>query len=122
MAGIDEEARTVRLRYFDEGDETAAPQLARLGEDGEEVEAQLLVAAIWQWLLGAPAMARRSSSTDAVVLGLGFAVDTERERGEKPGAQVEGLVPDLILAQQRPGWTETACAGGRATARVATAR
>ena len=52
-------------------------------------------------------MARRSSSTDAVVLGLGFAVDTERERGEKPGAQVEGLVPDLILAQQRPGWTET---------------
>ena len=63
-------------------------------------------------------MARRSSSTDAVVLGLGFAVDPERERGEKPGAQVEGLVPDLILAQQRPGWTETASGGGGATARV----
>ena len=54
-----------------------------LGEDVEDVEAELLVAAIQQWRLGAPAMARRSSSTDAVVLGLGFAADTDRERGGK---------------------------------------
>ena len=43
-----------------------APQLARLGEDGEEDQAELLVAAIQQWRLGAPAMADRSSDSGAV--------------------------------------------------------
>ena len=110
------------MRKFEEFRRCRAPQEACVDEDVEETKAKLRVQAIGQWRPESAAIQRRSSSTDAVVLGLGFAVDTERERGEKPGAQVEGLVPDLILAQQRPGWTETACAGGRATARVATAR
>ena len=122
MAGIDEEARTVRIRYFDEGDETAAPQLARLGEDGEEVEAQLLVAAIWQWLLGAPAMADRRRARIRWRLGFRFSGEAEREREGIRGRGGEELVGHLIQARGGSGGTELRARGGGSTAAVATAR
>ena len=45
-AGIDDEDRPVCSRYFDDDDGTAAPRDAGLGEDVEEDQAELQVAAI----------------------------------------------------------------------------
>ena len=72
VAGIGGEVRSVQKRETDDGDETRASQLARLGEVVEDVQAELLVAAIRQWRAGAPAIARRSSSTDAVAARVSF--------------------------------------------------
>ena len=110
------------FRETDDDGETAASREAPLGEDVEDDEAQLLVQAIGEWQCVAPASRRQSLNTARPWLGFRLVGKTERARGGKPGAQVEGLVLDLIRTQQRPGWTETACAGGGATHAVATAR
>ena len=59
VAGIDDDGRSVWRRKSDDGDGTGASQLARLGEVVEDVQAELLVAAIRQWWLGTLAMVRR---------------------------------------------------------------
>ena len=46
VVGIVDDVRSVQCRYSVDGGEKTASQQARLGEDGEETQAKLLVAAI----------------------------------------------------------------------------
>ena len=88
------------------------------------VEAQLLVAAIRQWLLGAPAMADRRRARIRWRLGFRFSGEAERER-EREGIRGRGgeeLVGHLIQARGGSGGTELRARGGGATLAVATAR
>ena len=97
-------------------------QQARLGEDGEEVEAQLLVAAIRQWRAGTPAMADRRRARSRWCLGFGFSGSTAREREGIRGREGEELGAHLIQARGGSGGTELRARGGGATLAVATAR
>ena len=57
VAGIGDEARAVQLRYSDNGGEMTSSREARLGEEVEDFEAQVLVAAICRERCGTAAMA-----------------------------------------------------------------
>ena len=77
MAGIGGEVRSGPKKGTDDGDETRASQLARLGEDGEEVDAHRSTTAIRQWLSGTAAMRERRR---ARVSAMAFLSETEGER------------------------------------------
>ena len=117
---IVDDVRSVQKREIDDGDETRASQLARLGEVVEDVQAELLVAAIWKWRAGTPAIWRRSSSTARPWLG--FARERERDRGRGKGVRARGeeLVGGLLIHGASTAWTGRRARGGGATLAVAT--
>ena len=83
LAGIGGEVRAVPVTENLDSRRRRASQEALLGEDDDETQAQVLVAAIGQWRLRAMAINGGGVSRVSVVLGISRKTEGERERGSR---------------------------------------